>query len=49
MKQLYPTSWAYFSGILLEFRRSTFVVTLTTLADGIFFTRGLENVPNTGT
>jgi hypothetical protein len=45
MKQLNPSPWTDFSGILLEPDRSSFFVTLPTLADGIFFTRLLENIP----
>jgi hypothetical protein len=36
MKQRYPIARTEFSGILLEPDRSSFFVTLSTLADGIF-------------
>jgi len=39
MKQLHPISRTDFARILLEFNLSGWFIALSTLADGIFFTR----------
>ena len=45
MKELEAISGAYFSGILLESRCAGLLVTVATLADGIFLPWCFQNIP----